>query len=264
MSGQSIINRIAQIFIFLCAVIQVTNAGEHILRLQEGTHTGTTLIGVEQGSSVLIRCEHPNGKVASLRWLRGGSPIKSEYVKTKKDASFVEITNYLPDKDNGVYECSAPGMSASYRLKGEKKHILPEGFRYCYGEEMASCKHADQCLVETSTGHFSCLCEVGWTGAACDMISEPPVRVDSVVTPPVCAYWPPVVTLLVFIVIIVLLAYCLYKFKVRNPHHYSKYSTTTINNNNTISKPPMVSGEYTPVHQHPPGQRNGDTIANMV
>lgn len=25
-----------------------------------------------------------------------------------------------------------------------------------------------------------------------------------------------------------------------------------------------VSGEYTPVHQHPPGQRNGDTIANMV
>uniref|UniRef100_A0A1I7T3H5 Ig-like domain-containing protein n=1 Tax=Caenorhabditis tropicalis TaxID=1561998 RepID=A0A1I7T3H5_9PELO len=262
MSGLYNMNNIPQILLFLSAFFGVTLAGEHILRLQENVHAGTTLIGVEQGSSVLIRCEHPNGKPGSLRWLRGGTAIKPEYVKTKTDASYVEITNYQADKDDGVYECSAPGMSASYRLKGEKQHVLPEGFRYCYGEEMASCKHADQCLVETSTGHFSCVCEIGWMGAACDMISDP-VRVHPVITPPVCAYWPPVVTLLVFIVIIVLLAYCLYKFKVRNPHHYSKYTTTTINNN-TVSKPPMVSGEYTAVHQHPPGQKNGDAVANMV
>ncbi|KAF1747330.1 hypothetical protein GCK72_023792 [Caenorhabditis remanei] len=249
------------VFVYLSVLFQITIAGEHILRLEENIHSGTTLIGVEQGSSVLIRCEHPKDKTGSLRWLRGGTAIDPAYVKTKKDASYVEITDYQPDKDDGVYECSAPGMSASYRLKGEKKHILPDGFRLCYGEEMASCKHADQCHVETSSGHFSCVCEIGWMGAACDMISDP-VRVHPVITPPVCAYWPPVVTLLVFIIIIVLLAYCLYKFKVRNPHHYSKYTTTTINNN-SVAKPPMVSGEYTAVHQPPSGQKNGD-VANMV
>uniref|UniRef100_A0A8R1E1H4 EGF-like domain-containing protein n=1 Tax=Caenorhabditis japonica TaxID=281687 RepID=A0A8R1E1H4_CAEJA len=224
-------NNMAQILLFLSAIFGSAIAGEHILRLK-----GTTLIGVEQSSSVLIRCEHPAGKVESLRWLQGGTAIKPEYVKNKSDASYVEITNYQAEQNDGVYECSAPGMSASYRLKGEKKHVLPEGFRYCYGEEMASCKHAEECLVEISTTHFSCVCEKGFSGEACDMISDM-VRTHSITTAPVCAYWPPVVTLLAFIAVIVLLAYGLYKFKVRNPHHYSKYVTTVTNNNN--NKPPM-------------------------
>ncbi|PIC16641.1 hypothetical protein B9Z55_023183 [Caenorhabditis nigoni] len=108
MSGQ--LYNIAQILFFLSTIFGATMAGEHILRLQESVHAGTTLIGVEQGSSVLIRCEHPSGKSGSLRWLRGGTVIKPEYVKTKIDASYVEITNYQPEKDDGVYECSAVGF----------------------------------------------------------------------------------------------------------------------------------------------------------
>ncbi|CAI5456123.1 unnamed protein product [Caenorhabditis angaria] len=238
------------IFIILLSIFIVfVEGGEHILRLQEGIHEATTLIGVEEGSSVLIRCEHPNGKTESLRWLHGGNEISEKYLKQTKDAVFIEILKYNMYKDDGVFECSAPGMSASYRLKGEKKHILPEGFRQCQGEEFANCEHADFCQVEESTKHTSCVCEQGWMGASCN-IFDTSVRSHSVVSQPICAYWPPVVTFIVFLTIIFLLAYCLYKFKVRNPHHYSKagYSQPVLNNN-TINKLPMVSGDYKPVRK---------------
>lgn len=161
--------------------------------------------------------------------------IKNQSMSLFSDASFVEISNYQVVQDDGVYECSAvgsclasafeclcfqPGMSASYRLKGEKQQVLPPGLRFCYGEEMASCKHADNCYVDISTKHFSCewvtllglktscrfdfwlqtclahfqnhnfsyfSCENGWTGASCDMISDP-VSPHHVLTPQVCAY----------------------------------------------------------------------------
>ncbi|CAB3401134.1 unnamed protein product [Caenorhabditis bovis] len=234
-----------QIVIIIASIVAIVNCGEHILRLQDDVHAGTTLIGVELGTSVVIRCEHPNKKIDSIRWLHGGMPIDPTYVKMNKEASFVEITNYVPENHDGVYECSAPGMSASYRLKGEKNHVLPEGFRYCYGEELANCDHAEVCHVEISSNITSCVCEQGWMGASCNVLDS--VRTHSVVTQPVCAYWPPFVTFLIFISVVVLLAYCLYKFKVRNPNRYSK----------NISRPPLVSSDYKPVGKTPIVENNG-------
>ncbi|CAD6189020.1 unnamed protein product [Caenorhabditis auriculariae] len=204
-------------FVFPFALFVAVEASEHILRLKEGVHAPTTLIGIEENSRVVIRCEHPSGSSENIKWLRTGASIDP------KDKSEIVIENYDSVDHDGVYECSAKGMSASYRLRGEKKYDLPEGFRFCVGEEVSNCKHARVCRVEVSSEITSCICEIGWMGANCDSLDTVRSPVLSPPTQQVCSYWTPLVTGILFLSALFILAVCLYKFKVKSYNRPGNY-----------------------------------------
>ncbi|EYC07157.1 hypothetical protein Y032_0072g712 [Ancylostoma ceylanicum] len=205
---------IAIVLVMLFAGVHST---EHVLRLQ-GTSVApdppasAVLISVPVNSSVVLKCER-SPDLPKAQWLHNGNDLDTQLVRVLEDElSSVVIDVYNAKHHDGVYECYAGSASASLRLRGEDIVVLPPGFRFCQKSENAACDHARACMAD-GTGKTSCVCYPGWSGESCNLPRD--IQKANLINVPICPYWPPVITLMVFIICVFILLVCLYNFKAR-------------------------------------------------
>lgn len=194
-------------------------ASEHVLQLNDPP-ASAVLISVPVNSTVVLRCEK-SANLPTVQWLHNGNDLHLEVLAvSKNEQTTVTINRYTTKEHDGVYECYAGAASASIRLRGEDEVILPTGFRFCHKSENAACDHARACMAD-GTGKTSCVCYPGWSGETCNLPRD--VQKANLINVPVCPYWPPVITLMVFILCVFLLLVCLYNFKTRPPSKGFRY-----------------------------------------
>ncbi|KHJ86015.1 hypothetical protein OESDEN_14247, partial [Oesophagostomum dentatum] len=152
----------------------------------------------------------------------------------------VIIDVYSTKYHDGVYECYAGSSSASLRLRGEDIVVLPQGFRFCHKAENSACDHARACMAD-GTGRTSCVCYPGWSGESCSIPRD--IEKANLINAPICPYWPPVITLMVFIGCVFVLLVCLYNFRIRPKHSKSirchdrrPHNYTSVRSKETLTK----------------------------
>ncbi|PAV62601.1 hypothetical protein WR25_26429 [Diploscapter pachys] len=157
-----------------------------------------------EGSPLKLHCVRADGKSDGIFWLLNGVNL------TLPSSSIVYESVTL--EHHGIYECSSDGMSQYLRLKVIREGSLKPGERYCKGpeEEQSACGHGtwDWCKVDSS-GNPYCVCSHGFTGKHCESYAIPPTSADQL--RPVCPYWPPIITIMAFVVLLFVIGICLYK-----------------------------------------------------
>uniref|UniRef100_A0A7I4Z5H5 Ig-like domain-containing protein n=1 Tax=Haemonchus contortus TaxID=6289 RepID=A0A7I4Z5H5_HAECO len=213
------------IFIFFLGLFVISLATEHVLRLKGSSVApdppeSAVLISVPVNSSVTLRCEKsPN--MSELQWLHNGNDLNFNVLRASGEHnSSLHIACYSTKHHDGVYECYSGAASASIRLRGEEEVVLPVGFRLCHKSENAACDHARACMAD-GTGKTSCVCYSGWSGESCNLPQD--IQKANLINVPVCPYWPPVITLMVFIFCVFILLVCVYKYKNRPPSKSLRY-----------------------------------------
>ncbi|KAK5965019.1 EGF domain-containing protein [Trichostrongylus colubriformis] len=207
------------ILIVFLELLESCLATEHVIQLRDPP-ASAVLISVPVNSSVTLRCEKPSN-LPELQWLHNGNDLNLKVVRLSgDDLSSIHIERYITKHHDGVYECYAGTASASIRLRGEDIVILPPGFRFCHKSENTACDHARACMAD-GTGKTSCVCYPGWSGESCNLPQD--IQKANLINVPVCPYWPPVITLMVFIFCVFILLVCVYKFKNRPPNKSFRY-----------------------------------------
>ncbi|WKY16953.1 hypothetical protein Q1695_001509 [Nippostrongylus brasiliensis] len=205
--------------LIVCVLFSAScQASEHVLQLNDPPKSAV-LVSVPVNSSVVLRCVKAPG-LPDVQWLHNGNDLNPDFFQMNDEKSSITILRYSTKDHDGVYECYAGSASTSIRLLGEEEVILPTGFRFCHKSENAACDHARACMAD-GMGKTSCVCYPGWSGETCNLPRE--VQKANVINVPVCPYWPPVITLMVFILCVFLMLICLYNFKNRAPSKTFRY-----------------------------------------
>ncbi|CAJ0609084.1 unnamed protein product [Cylicocyclus nassatus] len=209
------------IIVLLLILLSTVQATEHILRLQGPSvapdpPANAILISVPVNSSIVLKCERSSG-LPQAQWLHNGNDLDLEVIRMLNDEyTSLVIDPYSTKSHDGVYECYAGSASASLRLRGEDIVVLPSGFRFCRKSENSACDHARACMAD-GMGRTSCVCYPGWSGESCNIPRD--IQKANLINVPICSYWPPVITLMVFTLCVFILVVCLYNFRIRPAKH---------------------------------------------